>query len=137
MCKSKKVLIEEAIQGLRTGLYKSKRHASRCLGISHTTITANIIQPTGKSGGHNKALPDEAEEALKRYCDRCITLGTNPEPKHIRQAANQLLRELNIPRHVSRGWVSRFIQRNPKYKYRKSRSLSGSTTLGPPISLTT
>ncbi|KAI1007385.1 hypothetical protein K3495_g836 [Podosphaera aphanis] len=93
MVSPQKYNLQRALDGISDGPFRSARHATKAIGnIHHSTIARNLKRRTGTSGGHNKALNLEQEIALKSYCDRCITLGSYGKYKHIRLAANSILR---------------------------------------------
>ncbi|KAI1001551.1 hypothetical protein K3495_g6658 [Podosphaera aphanis] len=124
MVSSQKYNLRRALDGILDGTFRSARHAAKAIGnIHHSTIARNLKRHIGTSGGHEKALNLEQEIALKSYCDRCITLGSYAMYKHIRLAANSILRYAGSSKKVSRDWVTRFIRKTPKYRFKKSRSI--------------
>ncbi|KAI0995664.1 hypothetical protein K3495_g12518 [Podosphaera aphanis] len=76
---SEKTRIAAAVKDFQEGKFPSKRRAAQAHDIDHKTLAANLVAPTGKSGGHNKVLNDAQEEALREYCDRCIRMNTEQE----------------------------------------------------------
>ena len=69
---SKKARIAAAVKDFQEGKFPSKRRAAQAHDIDHKTLAANLVAPTGKSGGHNKVLNEAQEEALREYCDCCM-----------------------------------------------------------------
>ncbi|KAI0996057.1 hypothetical protein K3495_g12123 [Podosphaera aphanis] len=84
---SKKTRIAAAVKDFQEGKFPSKRRAAQAHDIDHKNLAANLVAPTGKSGGHNKVLNDAQQEALREYCDRCIRMNINPNLKDVRRAA--------------------------------------------------
>ncbi|KAI0993181.1 hypothetical protein K3495_g15002 [Podosphaera aphanis] len=121
---SEKARIAAAVKDFQEGKFLSKRRAAQAHDIDHKTLAANLVAPTGKSGGHNKVLNGAQEEALCEYCDCCIRMNINPKLKDVRRAANSLLRLDGPGKRVSHMFATRWMKRNPKYKIRRSKKLS-------------
>ncbi|KAI1005674.1 hypothetical protein K3495_g2550 [Podosphaera aphanis] len=105
---SKKARIAAAVKDFQEGKFPSKRRAAQANDIDHKTLAANLVAPTGKSGGHNKVLKDAQEEALREYCDRCILMNINPKLNDFRRAANSLFRLDRSGKRVSHMFATRF-----------------------------
>jgi Tc5 transposase DNA-binding domain len=71
-----------------------------------------------ESGGANKALDDEAEQALCAYIDFAEDLGMPIREKSLSKTANSILRARQNregpPRTVSKMWASRWLQWHPE-----------------------
>ncbi|KAI0994339.1 hypothetical protein K3495_g13843 [Podosphaera aphanis] len=121
---SKKARIAAAVKDFQGGKFPSKHRAAQAHDIDHKTLAANLVAPTGISGGHNKDLNDAQEEALREYCDRCIRMNISPKLKDVRRAANSLLRLNGSGKRVSHMFATRWMKRNSQYKIRRSKKLS-------------
>jgi hypothetical protein len=66
-------------------------------------------------GGHNKALNETEDGALKQYLNFLIYIGKDPNLHTIQQAANSLLRAGGSTRILGQDWSKNWFSRNQKW----------------------
>ncbi len=100
--------IAKAIKALKDGEYTSVLKAHRAFNVPYQKLLHRYQgrPPASSLGGHNKILDDTQEQALLQYIDRCSELGRPCKHKHIKMAANSILRASGYQDTVSRAWTS-------------------------------
>ena len=118
--------IANAIEDLNNGKFFTTAEAARVHKVNYQKLRARRLGRAPKStvGGLNKTLSPDQEAALCLYMNRCVALGHLAKKRHIRAAANTILRAAGKQIQVSRWWTKRFLKRYPEYRKRKTKSLS-------------
>jgi len=126
IAEAEEIRISDAIEALNNGEFTTTAEAAREHKVSYQKLRARRLRraPKSATGGQNKTLSEAQEAALCLYMDRCIALGRPAKKKHIRAAANSILRGDGIQKQVSQWWTKRFLKRHPIYHKRKTKSLS-------------
>jgi Tc5 transposase DNA-binding domain len=108
--------IQKVIQEVRAGHLPNLATAARNHHVNYDLLRARAKgRPTNHSkGGQNKKLASDEEATLRLYCERCILAGEPPERKHIKAAANSILRTVGI-KSVSKPWVSCWLKNHKEF----------------------
>ena len=124
--------MQEALNGLSSGLYKTPYKAHKALGISKSTLLRRI------NGGKSRAEARQAqqllskaqEKALAEWISQLTATGHPARHEFIREMAEEIrkqrddsidARTTNLP--ISREWVPQFLNRHPHLKTRLIRSI--------------
>ena len=92
------VRISEAIEALKAGKFKHATAAATHYRVPYNRLIYRSKGGQSKQacGGHNRALNDDQELAIKHYVDRCELLGFPANRKAIQAAANSILRHAYV-----------------------------------------
>jgi hypothetical protein len=71
--------------------------------------------PPTLKGGHNKALNDAQNDALKGYIEFLIYIGQPPTKWAIRTAANKILFAAGSSHRVGKDWITRWLLRHKDF----------------------
>ena len=115
-----------AVQAMRDGKYTTFKEAAAKFYVPYNLTLQRLHgRATNHSrGGNNKKFSEEEDQALIRYCERCILTGDPPEKRHIKAAANSIARVAGKT-PVSDPWLTRWIKRHSDIlKPKKSKSLA-------------
>ena len=122
--------VQKAIRDVRAGILPNWAVAARKHCINYDLLWARAKgRPTNHiRGGRNKKLASDEEVTLKLYCEWCILAGEPPERKHIKAAANSILRTVG-KKPVSKAWITRWLKRYKEFlKPRVSKPLATERT---------
>ena len=123
-------LITKAIDALDDGIFPSAASAARHYGLKPRRLQLRLAGSQSKSTRPrtNTRLTTFQEQALCDYIDRLDHIEHSIRVKHIRGAAEFMLRITSDPESppppLGKDWVTRFIKRYPRYFKRKQKPLS-------------
>jgi len=104
----------------------SMRSISQEFGIPKTTIRNRLYGHQPHSVGHEvqQSLSRVQEDHLSQWVLTQVALGVPPTHGQIREFASRVLEAQGAPRTaVGKGWITRFLRRNPVL--RTQRALGG------------
>jgi len=84
--------IAKALRELKDGTHKYVSTAATANSVPYGKLWGRFNGRGFARGGHNKILDKAQEDSLIEFIKRCTELGRAPKKKHIRQAANSILR---------------------------------------------
>ena len=119
--------VVEAVQGKKSGKYKSYAEAARILGVPESTVYARASgRPTRiQAHEHEQLLSEEEEKELARWIRQLTNASYPPKPYAVREMAEAIrtrrvigVNDASIIRvsydAIGEQWVKRFMNRHPE-----------------------
>jgi hypothetical protein len=117
--------IQDAIRDYNNGVFKSLREAAKHYRVPHQRLSDRIGGKTTKQQARvsQQALSPAQERMLVQWVIDLETLGQAPTHASIREMAGLISKLNGGPTHIGKGWVIRFLQRNPDIKSKRGRAI--------------
>ena len=121
----KDALIQQALDGLKNGIYQSERHAARELKIPASTLNHRINGRSSHSKIHEdtQALTPPEEAELVRWITQLTITGYSPTHALLRSMAETIRKgrvlqsnDSDYKDPLGTDWVRRFLLRHPQLK---------------------
>ena len=132
----RETLIQQALQGIATGLYKSVYHASAQLGIPKATLSRRNAGHQGRTQAREEQqlLSQPEEHALAKWLTHLTASGFPARHAILRDMAEEIRKDRisKINDHsiilvsyppIGKNWVHRFLGRHPKLQTAITRSI--------------
>ena len=123
-------LVQKAISEYEDGNFSSARAAANYFGVKPRRVQRRLwgqASYSTRNPSHTR-LTSAQEQSLCDYIERLDNIEQSIRLKHIRGAAEYILRTASDPRSppppLGKDWVTRFLKRHPKYLKRKQKPLS-------------
>jgi hypothetical protein len=109
---------------------RSMRRVCSKYHIPRSTFRSRLLGANSHAEGHipQQILIPVQEERLSKWVLTQAALGDPPTHSQIRDFASRILEVQGAPRKVGKGWVNRFIRRNPVLKNQAPGQHSPSTS---------
>ncbi len=130
-CSEKEASIQSAIDAWQTNPERAIADIAREFDVSPSSLRRRLHGVPSKieSGGHNKKLAPDEEQALIQHIQLLEDFGIAPRPKFLRGIANSILRTNNTdpstpPSTVGVNWPANFIKRHSELHKQKQKPLA-------------
>lgn len=110
--------LQRAIAALKAGEFTSKREAARVFGVPRQTLLDRINGKVTRREAQSylQNLTPSEEEFLVEWIIDEDSLGRVPTHRRVREMAARVLKIHGEERVLGKGWITAFLQRNPRVK---------------------